>query len=226
MAKDLPYFKFFVSEWSDGDITLEDMETQGLFINLCSYYWSQECNVTLAKAKKRFKHNTKLIDTLLESDIISVDGDDVCIRFLNEQQEERLEQSKVRSKGGKASAEARRLTKLQQETNTSSTQIQHVLNSCSTESQLLREDKIREDKIRKEERREKAKKDFQSSLSKYLDTYGKTMLNNFYFYWTEHGENDYKLRFEKEKSFSIQRRLTTWSSREKTFTQPKQQARL
>ena len=136
MAKDLPYFKFFVSEWSDGDITLEDMETQGLFINLCSYYWSQECNVTLAKAKKRFKHNTKLIDTLLESDIISVDGDDVCIRFLNEHQEERLEQSKVRSKGGKASAEARRLTKLQQETNTSSTQIQHVLTSCSTESQL------------------------------------------------------------------------------------------
>ena len=33
MAKDLPYFKFFCSEWNDGDITLEDFNLQGLFIN-------------------------------------------------------------------------------------------------------------------------------------------------------------------------------------------------
>ena len=54
MAKDLPYFKFFVSEWNDGDITLEDFETQGLFINLCAYYWSNECEITLTKAIKKF----------------------------------------------------------------------------------------------------------------------------------------------------------------------------
>ena len=47
MAKSLPYFKFFCSEWSDGDITLEDYQTQGLFINICAYYWSNECIVEL-----------------------------------------------------------------------------------------------------------------------------------------------------------------------------------
>ena len=55
MAKDLPYFKFFCSEWSDGDITLEDFETQGLFINICAYYWSNECIVSLDKVNKKFK---------------------------------------------------------------------------------------------------------------------------------------------------------------------------
>jgi hypothetical protein len=39
------------------------------------------------------------------------------------------------------------------------------------------------------------------------------MLNDFYFYWTEHGENDKKLRFEKEKTFGIPQRLRTWFSR-------------
>ena len=59
MAKELPYFKFFVSEWNDGDITLEDLETQGLFINLCSYYWSNGCKITLSKSIKKFRFADK-----------------------------------------------------------------------------------------------------------------------------------------------------------------------
>ena len=51
MAKDLPYFKFFCSEWNDGDITLEDFKTQGLFINICSYYWSNECELRAFKIR-------------------------------------------------------------------------------------------------------------------------------------------------------------------------------
>ena len=56
MARELPYFKFFVSEWNDGDITLESLECQGLFINICSYYWSNECDLTIEKLLKKFKH--------------------------------------------------------------------------------------------------------------------------------------------------------------------------
>ena len=67
MAKDLPYFKFFCSEWNDGDITLEDYETQGLFINICSYYWSNECDITFTKLKKKFKGYENLIDELLKA---------------------------------------------------------------------------------------------------------------------------------------------------------------
>lgn len=55
------------------------------------------------------------------------------------------------------------------------------------------------------------KVNFAESLKPFLDTYGKEMLNDFYLYWTEHGVNDKKLRFEKEKTFGLERRLLTWS---------------
>tara|TARA_R110001599_G_scaffold288842_2_gene491834 strand:- start:293 stop:1072 length:780 start_codon:yes stop_codon:yes gene_type:complete len=155
MAKELPYFKFFVSEWNDGDITLEDYETQGLFINLCAYYWSNECEITLTKAMKKFARfsGENSFNYLIDNDIIKVENDVIIINFLDEQKDERLESSKRKSKGGKASAEARRLKKLtesQQSTNTSSTESQQVLNSCSTEVQVLREEKRREEEIREE----------------------------------------------------------------------------
>jgi uncharacterized phage protein (TIGR02220 family) len=144
MAKELPYFKFFCSEWSDGDITLESFESQGLFINICSYYWSNSCKITLTKLKKKFKGFDSLIEELVESGIIKVENDNVLINFLNEQLTEREDSSIKKSLAGKASAEARKLSKLEQQVNTSSTESQHVLNSCSTESQLIRKDKIKE----------------------------------------------------------------------------------
>ena len=47
MAKELPYFRFYASEWLEGDITLEDMATQGLFTNICAWYWHKECRLSL-----------------------------------------------------------------------------------------------------------------------------------------------------------------------------------
>ena len=174
MAKDLPYFKFFVSEWNDGDITLEDYEVQGLFINLCSYYWSNECDLLFNKAKKKFKDAPEdLWKTLFDNEIIKeVDGR-LIIKFLDEQNEERLSKRFIKVKGGKASAETRRLkkeqkvntipteiqqnsnrksTESQQELNSSSTETQQEVKSCSTETQLLREEKRREEKKREERR--------------------------------------------------------------------------
>ena len=152
MAKDLPYFKFFCSEWNDGDITLESYEAQGLFINICSYYWSNNCDVTLTKLKKKFKKDC-IIEELIKSETIKVINDIVIINFLNEQLTEREENSTKKSAAGKASAESKKLAKLtqaQQLLNTSSTENQHVLNLCSTENQLLREEERREEEIRKD----------------------------------------------------------------------------
>lgn len=151
MAKELPYFKFFCSEWNDGDITLEDFKTQGLFINICSYYWSNECDLTFKTLKKKFKHNTDDIDYLLSEGLIKCLDDNLSISFLDEQKLEREKQSKVKSKGGKASAEARRLKKLEQESNTILTENEQVLNLSSTETQVLKEDKKREDKNNKKD---------------------------------------------------------------------------
>lgn len=100
MAKDLPYFKFFCSEWTDGDITLEDFEIQGLYINVCSYYWSNECYLSIDKLKKRFKHNVIDIDSLLKDDLLYNENGYLSIHFLDEQLEERKQTSKRNSKNG------------------------------------------------------------------------------------------------------------------------------
>ena len=152
MAKDLPYFKFFCSEWNDGDITLEDYNVQGVFINVCSYYWSKECNLESKMLYKRFKNVKEEIATLISEGHIKISEGFVEINFLNEQGSERMKQSKIKRKGGLASAEARRLKKIEHNVNTPLTEIEHVLKNSSTESQLLREDKIREEKRREEKR--------------------------------------------------------------------------
>lgn len=46
-------------------------------------------------------------------------------------------------------------------------------------------------------------------------------LHKFTDYWTEHGINDKKMRFEKEKSFGIPRRLDTWFANAKKFNKEK-----
>lgn len=107
MAKDLPYFKFFVSEWNDGDITLEDYKRQGLFINICSYYWSKECNVPTKVLYKKFKELIEDIDYLIcEGHLKSLDGF-ISINFLDEQKQDRLKTSKKNSEAGKKSAQKR-----------------------------------------------------------------------------------------------------------------------
>ena len=111
MAKDLPYFKFYCSEWNDGDITLEDFEVQGLFINVCSYYWSNECDLSIEKLKKRFKKSIKNIDLLLECKLIRKENGFLKINFLDEQKSDRNKTSTKNSIAGKASAESKRLKK-------------------------------------------------------------------------------------------------------------------
>ncbi len=145
MAKDLPYFKFFCSEWNDGDITLEEYDIQGLFINICSYYWSNECDVTIDKMYKRFKHNKGDLSYLIESKLIHQNDDFIKINFLDEQQADRVKTSKRNSASGKASAESRRLAKDQQKVNEKATGAQKLLNEKATNNK--KEDKKRENKI-------------------------------------------------------------------------------
>jgi hypothetical protein len=51
---------------------------------------------------------------------------------------------------------------------------------------------------------------FANQLSIYKKDYSKDILNEFYLYWTEHGTNDKKMRFEKQTSFDVSRRLNNW----------------
>ena len=60
MAKELPYFKWQPSEYIKGDITLCSMSAQGVFSNICCFYWMRNCVMTLDDVKQRF--NSYLIE--------------------------------------------------------------------------------------------------------------------------------------------------------------------
>lgn len=89
MARDLPYFKFYVSEWNDGDITLCSLEAQGLFVNLCSLYWSLKGKLFYASAMRRHSDcNASAWEELIKSNCIKILNDKIVINFLDEQMHE------------------------------------------------------------------------------------------------------------------------------------------
>ena len=102
MSKELPYFRFTVSEWLNGDISMEQMEDQGLFINVCAFYWFKDCSLALAKLKQKFKGAEASLNRLLDSGILKVDeNDNIIIDFLDEQFIKLSELHNIRSKAGR-----------------------------------------------------------------------------------------------------------------------------
>ena len=121
------------------------------------------------------------------------------------------------SDAGKASAEKRKALKDLNEHTTESTNVKTV----ATESTVSVNDSVNVNVsdnvnvIKKNIIERKA--DFKKSFLPFLEIYESKLLNDFFQYWTEHGEKDKKMRFEKEKSFGISRRLSTWKEKEKKF---------
>ena len=58
---------------------------------------------------------------------------------------------------------------------------------------------------------------FTSTLSPFLETYGKDFLNDFYKYWTEPNKSNTKFKQELEKTWDLERRLETWAKNDKNF---------
>lgn len=113
MAKELPYFRFYASEWLEGDITLEDMAAQGLFTNICAWYWKRDCEISLEFINKRLINGNQLLSkcltSLINAGIIGVNSENLLtIDFLEEQHHLlssiSVKRSKAGRKGGKASA--------------------------------------------------------------------------------------------------------------------------
>lgn len=101
MADGLPYFKFNVSAWISGKITLEKMDVQGLFINISALYWQREGNLTLTETKRRLTQvKPKAFDSLIESGLIKLKGDNLTINYLDEQLAERKEKHEINKANG------------------------------------------------------------------------------------------------------------------------------
>ena len=82
-----------------------------------------------------------------------------------------------------------------------------------------------EDKVKEENNNIDVRKlTFKNSLwNKFKDDYKVKTLEAFYLYWTEHGDTDKKMRFEKEKSFNTNLRLKRWSKNNFDNSEPKEQ---
>jgi hypothetical protein len=200
----LQWFKFAPSDWMMGKIMRCEEITQARFIRLCCLYWNKETD--LLDEDARIEIDDIHFESLIKKKVIISDGVNVSIDFLDEQFDNVLETSKKASKAGKASAAKRKAI------------AEQLLNDRSTTVQRNPTDKIREDKIQiREDNIENRKREFKETLNPHLEDYGKDLLNNFFGYWTEHGEKDKKMRFEKEKSFGLSRRLTTWKKNDDNF---------
>jgi hypothetical protein len=126
-----------------------------------------------------------------------------------------------RSIAGKASAEAKRLAKLNQQTLTNSTNVDFV-QQTSTNSTVSVNDSVNVNVIKKDSKAnlEIRSLAFKNSLIPFKNKYQIDLLKNFFEYWTEPNPSKTKMRFELERTWSIERRLTNWASRQKDFNKP------
>src|SRR5690606_5585263 len=99
MAKELPYFKFEPNQWENGNIQYFNRSIKGLFIDLCSMYWSRLGELDYALAlQKLCDGNTTELDLLMQKDIFVIQDDKIVIEFLDEQLNEFQETSLKRAK--------------------------------------------------------------------------------------------------------------------------------
>ena len=130
MAKDSPWFKFFTGEWANGSITLENYSVQGVFINVCCFYWSKQGDVTRKQLEKKIRSNKEL-NILFDEEILKIENEKVTINFLDSQIVEREKRSKQSSDAGKISA-AKRAEKKQHPFNDRSTPVEISFNENPT----------------------------------------------------------------------------------------------
>lgn len=198
MANELPYFRFTVQAWQNGKISLESFHLKGLFIDICGFYWIQDCDLTLAMLQKKYSNAINDINELISLGIIKHENrhDKVEIEFLNLQYDLLSEKRKLRqlagSKGGNAKAKLK----------------QKGIYKDNNKYNNKDKDNIDSRKLK-----------FASTLEPYLSTYGKDFLNDFYKYWTEPNKSNTKFRQELEKTWDLDRRLNTWSINDRKFNQ-------
>lgn len=198
MANDLPYFRFTVQAWQNGKISLESFHLKGLFIDICGFYWVQDCTITLTMLNKKFSNSTNDIKELINSEIIKHENrhDKIEIEFLNIQYDLLSEKRKVRQAAGSKGGNAKAMLK-------------------QKDSYKDKDKDNNKDKDKDNIERRKLK--FASTLESFLTIYGKDLLNDFYRYWAEPNKSNTKFKQELEKTWDLERRLETWARNDKKF---------
>jgi len=112
MAKELPYFKFEPSEWMGGSIQLVNREAKGLFIDICSLYWSRLGDVSYRLVLQTLCNgNAVALQMLCDEGVIVVKGDKITVKFLERQFKEVAQFSKKQSEKAQERWEKHRANK-------------------------------------------------------------------------------------------------------------------
>jgi hypothetical protein len=203
MSKELPFFKFNATEWITGNISYESFELQGAFISVCAEYWNRNNDLSIDEAKLRLR-NATIVEILIEKNYLKTKKNKIVISFLDKERKEieskRLKLSESGRKGGLSKAKA-------------------SLKQGSSIKEVEKEEE--KDNKKNPATFDSRKRTFANSLAFYLETYGKEMIREFYDYWTEHGEHDKKMRFEKQSSFNLELRLKRWNKNVQERNKPK-----
>jgi hypothetical protein len=149
MSKELPYFKFEPNQWENGNIQMCTREGKGLFIDLCSMYWSRLGDLPIKLAvQKLCAGNATALDSLISDNIFTVIDSMICIDFLNEQLGEFEHTSSQNSKNAREGWEKRRKKHIISDRNATALNPQREIDAIREEK--IREEKIREEKIKEE----------------------------------------------------------------------------
>lgn len=233
MAKELPYFKFYTQAYNSGNISICSFEAQGLFVNLCSLYWSEDGRVKLSKAKKRFyRASEEAWKELIDEGCIKVDDDNLTITFLDEQFLERQQLSEknrinIEKRWKNKSVEIKPETKKKYHKNTSGKDLEYnieekrreekrvddsIVTTVLDNSSLVVKPANGEEKKKSIEERTETLR--QQVMAEGSTTYTQRMLEDFIRYWSEpENKKNPKLKFELEKTWRLSSRLITWAGR-------------
>ena len=229
MAKELPYFQFEPAEYLTGNISFCSLKTQGLFINLCSYYWQRSCNLTKQQLLKRLDFKDEL-EELLSENVIEIYDDIIKIKFLDEQISKATMQSKANSLNGSKGGRPKKESQIKPKSNPIETEIKPKQKPIESQLKGIREDKIIEDKIiedksildKKTLTVDDRKNTFSLHAKSFNNIYEDNLIQEFIDYWTETNPAGTKMNFELKKTFQINLRLKRWHSNgyDKPFNKP------
>jgi hypothetical protein len=145
MAKGLPYFQFETSAWENGNIQMCTREEKGLFIDICSMYWSRLGDLPYKLVlQKLCAGNATALRSLCDSNIIVEIEGNLSIKFLDIQLEDRGAVSKKNSKIAK-DAWAKRKKDKGFDANALRTQSERNTNAIPIEENRIEENILKKD---------------------------------------------------------------------------------
>lgn len=193
MAKELPYFKFEPNEWENGNIQMCSREHKGLFIDLCSMYWSRLGDLPMKLAvQKLCAGNANALNSLCDDKIIVLENGFIRIDFLEEQLAEFENKSKTNRKIALEAWDKRRKDKALYETDANAS-------TSHYESDTIREEKRKEEEIKEEKSKVKKSNEFDFSFvqPEFIETFSMWLQ-----YKKERREN-YKSQMSLEQSYKL-----------------------